>query len=91
MIFRCPDCRTRRCDYGMFRRHLTESGHKVCNCGGYAYAHRPRSPYCKHNAMSEVREAQRQGTTQDLLLEIAADCSWDKAGVKVRPGDLCPF
>ena len=81
MILRCPECRTRRKSFDLFTRHLRETGHRVCWCGGYSFAHRPGSPYCEQNAMSAVRIAARQeGITADELLEIAIDCAWEKPG-----------
>lgn len=81
LILRCPECRTRRKSFDLFTKHLRETGHRVCNCGGYWYPHRPGSPYCEQNAMSAVRIAARQeGITADELLEIAVDCAWEKAG-----------
>ena len=81
VILRCPECRTRRKSFDLFTRHLRETGHRVCWCGGYSFAHRPGSPYCEQNAMSAVRIAARQEwITADELLEIAVDCAWEKAG-----------
>lgn len=90
-MIRCPGCRTRRATYmGMFT-HLLLTGHKVCNCGGYDYAHRPGSPYCYRNAMSDVRHAARRGDDWLTLMEIAAECAWERPGVKVRRGEAPPF
>lgn len=86
-MYRCPQCRTRRKDFKLFTQHLKESGHKLCNCGGYHYAHRPGSPLCVQNPMSEVLEAKRRGEGMDVLLEIAAHCAWEHKG---KTGD-CPF
>lgn len=81
MILRCPDCRTRRKSFDLFTRHLRETGHRVCWCGGYSFAHRPGSPYCEQNAMGAVRIAARQeGITLAELQEIEVDCAWEKAG-----------
>lgn len=62
MLFRCPECRTRRRDCGLFTKHLKTTGHALCHCGGYHYAHRKGSPYCESNPMSDVWLASRQGT-----------------------------
>lgn len=80
MLFRCPACRTRRRDYGLFTQHLRESGHMVCHCGGYHYAHRPGSPLCEKNPMSDVLLASRYGVPDDELLDIAAHCAFEKHG-----------
>lgn len=88
MLFRCPDCRTRRKDYALFTRHLQQSGHKLCGCGGYHYKHRPGSPYCEGNPMSDVLLASRQGTADDELADIAAWCAFNKPG---RASVHCPF
>jgi hypothetical protein len=89
MIFRCPECRTRRRDYGLFTQHLKTTGHALCHCGGYHYAHRPGSPYCEGNPMSDVLLASRYGTPDSELADIAAWCAFTKPG-KVS-GAACPF
>lgn len=79
--WRCPDCRTRRKDYGLFTQHLRDSGHKICRCGRYPYSHRPGSPLCVSNPMSDVRRAEQFGEiTKDELEEIEVDCAWSKRG-----------
>lgn len=80
--WRCPDCRTRRKDYVLFSQHLRDSGHKVCGCGGYPYSHRPGSPLCVSNPMSDVLLAQQfgAGITDEELQEIEVDCAWHKPG-----------
>jgi hypothetical protein len=70
MLFRCPECRTRRKDYTLFVRHVKESGHKVCTCGGYHYAHRPGTTLCHKNPMSVLLEAQARGEPEEVLQEI---------------------
>lgn len=81
MTLRCPDCRTRRKSFDLFTRHLRESGHRACTCGGYHYKHRPGSPCCEKNPMADVEIAKRHGGfTADELLEIAVDCAWEKPG-----------
>ena len=81
-MFRCPACRTRRQDYGLFAQHLRESGHKLCHCGGYHYAHRPGSPYCVHNPWSALKDAIRRGESDEVLMDIAAEIAWDCPGKK---------
>lgn len=77
---RCPECRTRRASLLTLAQHLQRSGHRACTCGGYHYAHRPGSPYCTRNAMSDVRHAARRGDPLSVLLDIAAHCAWDRPG-----------
>lgn len=86
-MYRCPACRTRRDDYRLFTRHLRESGHRLCHCGGYHYAHRPGSPYCEQNPMSELNAAARRGEADDVLLDIAAHLAWT---VPAKPGGKKP-
>lgn len=88
MIFRCPECRTRRQDYGLFMRHLRESGHDVCDCFGYHHPHRKNSKFCKHNPWYPLHQAQREGESSDALLDIFVDIAWDTPG---KPSMVCPF
>lgn len=88
MLFRCPDCRTRRRDYGLFTQHLKSTGHALCKCGGYHYQHRPGSPYCEKNDMGDVWIAARQGESDDVLDDIAAHCAFTKPG---KVSATCPF
>lgn len=88
MLFRCPECRTRRKDYGLFTRHLQTSGHRICNCGGYHYQHRPGSPFCERNPWSDYRAAERRGEDADVLLEIRIDKVW--SGQSLQPGGAEP-
>ena len=92
MTFRCPACRTRRKDYGLFTRHLRESGHAVCGCGGYPWPHRPHSPYCHQNPQSGALAAWRDGASADEVLEISVELAWEKPGrvLKVWPYDRTP-
>lgn len=80
MLFRCPDCRTRRKDWKLFTRHLRESGHSLCKCGGYNYQHRPGSPYCVSNPWSEYLDAERRGESPDVLAEIRLELAWNGKG-----------
>ncbi len=86
--YRCPACRTRRTDWLSLLAHCAKSGHKLCNCGEYEYAHRPGSPYCKSNVWSELLYAERAGESKDVLLEIAAEIAFDNPG---RASVVCPF
>lgn len=70
--WRCPECRTRRSTVPLLKAHLKASGHKMCNCGGYHYAHRPGSPCCIRNPLSALWIAMRQGEGPEVLQEIAA-------------------
>lgn len=88
MVFRCPDCRTRRVSYNLFTRHIQQSGHRLCHCGGYHYAHRPRSAYCDQNTMCDVNRASRAGTPDHELADIAAWCALNRPG---RVSKACPF
>jgi len=92
-LFRCPECRTRRRNHGLFTQHLRESGHKACICGGYHYKHRPGSPYCVQNPMSAALLASRYGASDDEVAEIALDLalSPSPAAAKPRKAMACPF
>lgn len=69
--YRCPDCRTRRKSFDLFTRHLRESGHRACNCGGYEWGpHRPGSPCCDQHPAAAVHRAARQGATYEECWEI---------------------
>ena len=47
MTVRCPECRTRRATFVAMLRHVSATGHKVCDCGhGRHYPHRPGSAGC---------------------------------------------
>lgn len=87
--YRCPECRTRRTDWLILQAHCAAAGHAVCNCGGYHYAHRPGSPFCKLNAWSDLRHAERAGEGAEKLLEIAIDIAFDNPG-QPHVGE-CPF
>lgn len=86
MMFRCPECRTRRRDHGLFTRHLAASGHKLCNCGGYHYSHRPGSPYCEVNPVSALLLADRYGANEQDLMRCARSIieTTPSAAAKVR-------
>ena len=58
--------------------HIKNHSHKLCQCGGYHFKHRPGSPYCEKNPMSDVMHARRAGEPADVLLEIAIDCVCSK-------------
>lgn len=85
-MFRCPACRTRRKDWGLFQEHLQATGHRACNCGGYHYAHRPGSPFCIENHLAALHEADRHGAGDADLARCAAYITekWPEAAPKVR-------
>lgn len=86
--YRCPECRTRRADWQLLLAHCDQSGHALCRCGGYHYAHQPGSPYCAKNAWNDLRHAERAGESAETLLEIAMDIAFDNPG---KPVNDCPF
>lgn len=76
MIWRCPECRTRRHSRALFTRHIQATGHKLCQCGhvaygGAAFPHRPGSPFCAYNPLSALRLADRDGADEDDLIRCA--------------------
>jgi hypothetical protein len=84
-MLRCPDCRTRRATFTSMVRHLTQTQHRVCTCGGYWYPHRPGSPCCEGNPRALVNRAVREG--YDPLAAVA-DWAYDTPGTT---GPDCPF
>lgn len=89
MLFRCPDCRTRRKDYGLFTRHLRASGHQLCRCGGYHYSHRPGSPYCERNPLSIMFLAARSGEPEESLIRLARSIAREQPELAARVGEWC--
>lgn len=87
--YRCPQCRTRRTDWLHLVAHCHNTGHALCGCGGYHYAHRPGSPYCQRNPWSGLRHAERAGEPEETLLEIFIDIAYENPG-RPHVGD-CPF
>lgn len=94
-LFRCPECRTRRRDYGLFTQHLRETGHKLCGCGGYHYRHRRGSPLCEANPMSPALLASRYGASDaevaEIEMEITIEIAWTRPGRRVRSEEPIPF
>lgn len=94
-LFRCPECRTRRRDYGLFTQHLRESGHRLCICGGYHYQHRPGSPFCEKNPYSPALLASRYGATdaevKEIEAEIAAELALSLSKRQASANAPCPF
>lgn len=79
-MLRCPECRSRRATYASMQAHIKASGHKLCTCGGYHYAHRPASPFCEQNPRSAYYHALRAGEPDEVLLEILVDVAWSQRG-----------
>lgn len=88
-VFRCPECRTRRQDWGLFKQHLKDSGHAVCKCGGYHHSHRKGSPYCYENPLSDVYHASRRGESDETLQAIAASIVEHHPHLEPKVRDLC--
>lgn len=93
MLYRCPECRTRRRDFGLFTKHLRETGHKLCTCSGVAFSgglskHRPGTRCCIHHAMGAVHLAERYGASDEELLDIALEIVLTTPG---RAAVACPF
>lgn len=89
MLFRCPECRTRRHTWELFTRHLRESGHRLCTCGGYHYAHRPGSPFCERHPLVDLHRAMREHADPETLADIAQDLALDGHGLSRSAA--CPF
>lgn len=79
-MFRCPECRTRRKDYKLFLQHIQLSGHKLCDCGGYNYKHRPGSRYCYVNPMAPAEHASRAGMSDKDVQDIREQIAWEHPG-----------
>lgn len=79
-MLRCPECRSRRTTYQAMQRHVKATGHKLCTCGGYHYAHRPGSPFCESNPRSAYYLALRADEPDEVLLEILVDMAWSLPG-----------
>jgi hypothetical protein len=69
------------------QRHIKASGHKLCNCGGYHYAHRPFSPFCYSNPMAPALHASRGGASDEEVFEIMLEIVWSTPG---RPLKIWP-
>jgi len=86
-MLRCPECRSRRATFTSMLAHVQASGHKLCRCGGYHYAHRPGSPFCYENPMAPALHASRAGSSAEEVMEIMVEIAWSVAGkpLKVWP------
>jgi hypothetical protein len=80
MTLRCPECRSRRATYQSMQLHIKATGHKLCTCGGYHYAHRPGSPFCEQNPRCAYYHALRASEPDEVLLEILVDMAWSLPG-----------
>jgi len=73
------------------QKHIKDSGHKYCGCGGYHYKHRLGSPCCEGNPLSALYLAMRCAElTDDEILDLTIDLLWD-APVKANQSQDCPF
>jgi hypothetical protein len=91
MLFRCPECRTRRKDHKLFTQHLRATGHRLCMCGGYHFAHRKGSPYCYQNPFSAMYHASRQGEHDETLARIAQSIAANDPQLTEKAADLCKY
>ncbi len=90
-MFRCPDCRTRRKDYGLFTQHLQQSGHKLCGCGGMHYKHRPGTKFCESHPDYELHMMARYGATDEDLLDFLVERALEQPGITAKAGEEPPF
>lgn len=88
-VHRCPECRTRRVSFKLLQQHMRDTGHKVCDCGGYHYRHRKGSPFCRINPLSAILEADRQGNDEETLLAIAASITAEQPELAGKVQELC--
>lgn len=72
-MLRCPQCRTRRTTYKLMQQHIKATGHKLCQCGSYHYAHRPGSSFCEQNPRAAYFHAMRAGASDEELLDILVE------------------
>ena len=84
MTLRCPACRSRRATYQSLQAHIDATGHKLCACGGYHYAHRPGSPCCTANPRSAYNLALRADEPDEVLQEILVEMAWHHPGLPLR-------
>ena len=61
-------------------KHCADHDHKLCDCGGYHYKHRPGSRCCKLNPLSPVYVAMRDGATDEQIEAIHEDVLWFTPG-----------
>ena len=72
-MLRCPECRSRRTTFKAMQAHIKATGHKLCHCGGYHYAHRPMSPFCEANPKAGYHHAHRHGADSETLWDVLLD------------------
>ena len=88
-MLRCVGCRTRRATYQSMQAHYQKTGHKLCNCGGLHYAHRPGTKFCDHHPMAGLHRAMRcSDLTDEQYIDILIDHIWDLQSSKTIE---CPF
>lgn len=80
MTVRCPACRTRRATFVSLLSHVKHTGHALCACGGYHFAHRPFSRFCDQNPMADMWRAERDGATDQQLLDIEVEVAFTRPG-----------
>jgi hypothetical protein len=73
------------------QKHIATSDHKLCNCGGYHYPHRPESACCEQNASGMYLQASRAGASDDELMEIAADLALNGKCKVLGKNNTVPF
>jgi len=83
-MLRCPECRSRRTTFKSMLQHIRASGHKLCQCGGYHYPHRPGSPFCDANPMAPALRASREGASDEEVYEIVVALAWSVAGKQLK-------
>lgn len=88
-MYRCPACRTRRVSFTTLVKHVHNTGHALCRCGAYHYAHRPGGGCCERNPMGALHASRRAGASQDDLLDLAAELAWETPG-KTWPANWGP-
>lgn len=90
-VLRCPECRTRRVDKRLMVMHRLGCIRPLCRCGGYHFAHRPGSRFCWLNPFAALNDAIRRGESEEVLLDILIDMTWDNPGLTGKQGTECPF
>jgi len=63
-VYRCPSCRTRRKSYRLLQEHISKTGHSLCRCRGYHFAHREGSKFCFSNPLSFIYLCDRYKSDQ---------------------------
>lgn len=89
MTLRCPECRSRRTTFKAMAIHIAAKQHRLCNCGGYHFEHRPGSPLCERNPFAAFHAARRDPEAQGDFVQLLADCAYDAPPNPSRAP--CPF